>query len=490
MEEGQELVRRLLRSGARRVALANLVGGALVLGYFELTSVPAKGVARGHWSDYVLAGVYWVAIWPLAARFIGRRALRLLAFVAEDRAATPAERDGVLRQPVRLAQVTLASWLFVAATSAALNYVSHNSPGQAGRVFFGLAFAGFAVAFLTALLIERNSRPVVARALAGRPPERTRVLGVRRRLLLFWALGSGTPLLGIALSPLGLPSTDQGRVIVACVLLAVIGLVSGLVFTAVAASSVAEPITDVRAAMGRIAAGDLGADVPVDDDGEIGLLQAGFNHMAAGLRERERMRELFGGYVGEHVAQRAVEEGVSLEGEQREVSALFVDVIGSTALAERIPALEVVRLLNQFFEVVIAEVDGEDGWVNKFEGDAALCVFGAPVAQADHAARALRAATAMRDALSQLPGLDAGIGVSCGLVVAGNVGSDRRYEYTVVGDPVNEAARLTELAKSHPARVVASERIVRAAGQDSCWQRAECVTLRGRREPTQTFVPS
>jgi adenylate cyclase len=169
---------------------------------------------------------------------------------------------------------------------------------------------------------------------------------------------------------------------------------------------------------------------------------------------------------------------------------LFVDLIGSTALTERTSPAAVVRLLNQFFDAVIDAVGAQAGWVNKFEGDAALCVFGAPVAQADHAARALRAAIAMRSALSTLPGLDAGIGVSSGSVVAGNIGSSRRYEYTVVGDPVNEAARLTDLAKSHTGRIVVSESTVRAAGNGAGWQAGECVTLRGRSTPTQTFVPS
>src|SRR5207237_1802196 len=135
--------------------------------------------------------------------------------------------------------------------------------------------------------------------------------------------------------------------------------------------------------------------------------------------------------------------------------------------------------------------DAEVGWVNKLEGAAALCVFGAPMDQPDHAARALRAAVTLRTALRLVEGLDAGIGVSSGVAVAGNVGSERRYEYTVVGDPVNEAARLTDLAKVHPGRIVVSDRTVDAAGT-SCdgWRAGEQVMLRGRSQPTQTFVPS
>src|SRR5207245_3296705 len=113
-------------------------------------------------------------------------------------------------------------------------------------------------------------------------------------------------------------------------------------------------------------------------------------------------------------------------------------------LAESHPPDEVVAVLNAFFETVVARVAAEGGLVNKFEGDGALCVFGAPVPQLDHAERALRAARVLHRELLALaavpPGLDAAIGVSSGTVVAGNVGAEERFEYTVIGDPVNEAA--------------------------------------------------
>jgi len=267
------------------------------------------------------------------------------------------------------------------------------------------------------------------------------------------------------------------------------GLAFGLFFTVVAASSVADPVADVRTAMRRVAAGDLDVDVPVDDDGEIGLLQAGFNHMASGLRERERLQELFGRHVGEDVARQALEQGVALGGEERDVSVLFVDLVGSTRLAQQRPPAEVVELLNRFFDAVVNTVEAEGGWVNKFEGDGALCVFGAPVEQPDHALHALRAARRLARGLAVL-GIDAGIGVSSGPVVAGNVGSERRSEYTVIGDPVNEAARLTDLAKTHPCRVMVSAATMTAAGPDEGWRPGETVLLRGRAEATQTFVLS
>ena len=133
-----------------------------------------------------------------------------------------------------------------------------------------------------------------------------------------------------------------------------------------------------------------------------------------------------------------------------------------------------------------------EGLVNKFEGDAALCVFGAPVPQEDHAARALASARELRARIDALDGgLDAAIGVASGTAVAGYVGAEARFEYTVVGDPVNEAARLTELAKEHAERLLASGETVVAAGEPEAarWSLDGETVLRGRLCPTRLAIP-
>jgi class 3 adenylate cyclase len=194
------------------------------------------------------------------------------------------------------------------------------------------------------------------------------------------------------------------------------------------------------------------------------------------------------------VAASALERGeVALGGETREAAVLFVDLIGSTALASTREPDRVVADLNAFFAIVVDCVGLHGGWVNKFEGDAALCVFGAPGAHPDPAGAALTAARALSGRLErELGGLAAGIGVSAGRVVAGNVGAAERYEYTVIGDPVNEAARLTELAKTQPCRVLASAAALRMAGERERehWTVGRTVTLRGRRFPTSVATPS
>jgi adenylate cyclase len=145
-------------------------------------------------------------------------------------------------------------------------------------------------------------------------------------------------------------------------------------------------------------------------------------------------------------------------------------------------------LLNEFFCLVVETVERNGGGVNKFEGDAALCVFGAPIARDDPAGDALAATRELRDRLvAELPELDAGIGVSAGPAVAGNVGAEQRFEYTVIGDPVNEAARLCELAKRRPERVLASDAALERSGQAerARWSLREEVELRGRGAPTR-----
>jgi adenylate cyclase len=266
---------------------------------------------------------------------------------------------------------------------------------------------------------------------------------------------------------------------------------AGFVATKLATQAVARPVRQLRRAIDGVSQGDLDVSVPVDDGSEIGRLQAGFNGMVAGLREREQLRDLYGRQVGIDVAREALERGIALGGETREVSALFVDVIGSTELAHRESPERVVALLNAFFHVVVAEVHECGGMVNKFEGDAALCVFGAPVPQPDHARRALACARRLGPASTSSTAAGRRHRRRCGTVVAGNVGAEARFEYTVIGDPVNEAARLTELAKQHDERLLASgDTVDCAGGEEAALLGADGeVTLRGRECPTRIAIP-
>jgi class 3 adenylate cyclase len=238
--------------------------------------------------------------------------------------------------------------------------------------------------------------------------------------------------------------------------------------------------------------GDLDVSVTVEDAGEIGLVQSGFNHMVAGLRERERIQDLFGRHVGPAVAAQAISAGVTLQGETRDVVALFVDITGSTRLTREMEPVAFVDLLNRFFLIVVEEVERAGGLLNKFEGDAALCIFGAPAELPDPATAALCTARGIRDRVCEMDELDIGIGVAAGQVIAGQIGTPSRLEYTVIGDAVNEAARLADLAKTADRRILCSAAAVDRADDAERTHWAECYStvLRGRSEATHVSAPA
>lgn len=229
---------------------------------------------------------------------------------------------------------------------------------------------------------------------------------------------------------------------VAVLLLALAAFIFGFILVVIAAWLTATPVRVVRAALRHVKQRDLDCQLVVFDGTELGELQRGFNAKVDGLQQRERIRDLFGRHVGCEVAAAAEQLQIELGGEERHVAILFVDIIGSTQIPANRSPTEVVELFNRFFAVIIDEVNRRHGLVNKFEGDATLAVFGAPVRASSPEIDALAAARAITHRLiDEVPECSAGIGVSAGQVVAGNIGAYERFEYTVIGDPVNEAAR-------------------------------------------------
>ena len=437
---------------------------------------------------------YLFVVGTVMERVLPRHVRTVLRWVGEDRAPNPREHRDTLGLAVYIVKLDALAWAGGAVVFTLLNGLAFSwglAAVTAGTIWLGAETA----CALGYLLYERALRPVTARALAARPAAGAVAPGVRLRLVMAWLLGTGVPLIGLlVLGVVGAfgSSRHPDYVGAAVLFLAVVASCTGFLATLLAAKAIADPLTAVRGGLERIARGHLDAQVRVDDGSEVGQLQAGFNRMADGLRERKRIRDLFGRHVGEDVARAALSAGVRLGGEERAVAALFIDLVGSTSLALALPPAEVVRLLNRFFRVVCEVVEGHGGLVNKFVGDAALCVFGAPVAREDPAGDALCAARHLAERLTrELPEADFGLGVSAGVAVAGNVGAEQRFEYTVVGDPVNESARLAELAKERPERVLASSAALERAGADEAeaWSISDSAVLRGRFAPTQLASP-
>ncbi len=257
------------------------------------------------------------------------------------------------------------------------------------------------------------------------------------------------------------------------------------------------PLAHIADASHAVARGDLSQRIPETRWDEVGRLSRSFNDMVKGLNERERIRDLFGRYVSHEVQHEVLAGRVTLAGARKTITCLYVDMRGSTTFAEKYQPEEVVSALNGYFEVIILATEAHGGIVNRFVGDEAVCVFGAPRDYRDHADRALQAALAMREGLAYLnrkrealglPTLKFGMGLNSGEVVAGATGSEERQEYTVIGDAMNVGARIQALNKTFPDYdILLSEFTVAALKNNYALVDLGPVELRGKSEMVRVF---
>ncbi|OBK74057.1 adenylate/guanylate cyclase domain-containing protein [Mycobacterium sp. 1274761.0] len=251
------------------------------------------------------------------------------------------------------------------------------------------------------------------------------------------------------------------------------------------------PIRDLAAGTERVAAGDYTQRLPVVQDDDLGALAASFNRMQAGLAERQRLQAAFGTYVDPMLATKLLEQGDDVfTGERREVTVMFVDIRDFTPFAESNPAEDVVARLNALFEIVVPAVVDAGGHVNKFLGDGALAVFGAPNDLAIHADAALDAALLIQRLVEKrFDGeLRVGIGINTGTVIAGTIGGGSKLEFTLIGDAVNVAARVEQLTKTTGDTVLVTEQTADAlASRPTDLVDRGSHALKGKSAPVQIF---
>jgi adenylate cyclase len=467
--------------------------GAAVIGVMTSRALPTGAALADH--NVLRLNIITAAIYTGIAGPIGMMWGLLWTTVPRGGDEAGATHHAVVAIPTRLTVINATVWTMGALVLAAVNA---KTPWLAVTLGISTLLGALVTATLTYWLCTRVLRSFVAEVLTENPPTSPRGPSLRLRAVTSWGVGTGVPLLMVLLVAASALVVDYSadRLAVAVLAMGSCVVISGLAVAAFTGATTADPIDEVRRGMARVGRGDYDVTVPVFDASELGLLQAGFNAMASGLRERERIRDLFGRHVGRDVArhaeQSAPDTGAAMGGEKCDAAVLFVDLVGSTRLATVYPPEEFVAMLNEFFAVVVEVVEQNGGLVNKFEGDAVLAVFGAPVPIADNAGRALAAARELYRRLASTTGdIKAGIGVSAGIVVAGNIGDPRRYEYTVIGDPVNEAARLTEIAKRTGGVAASGAALSRASHEEArLWRITESRTLRGRDRKTDIAVPA
>jgi adenylate cyclase len=278
------------------------------------------------------------------------------------------------------------------------------------------------------------------------------------------------------------------------VVVVVIGVLAGLGFVALLVG----PLRRLRVGVERLAAGDVTVRVPPTSSDEVGELTRAFNEMGDSLEQKHKIQQAFGRYVDDYVLNQLLESDTHEKqvGIEREVTILFVDIRQFTRLSEGMNANDVVLLLNECFQLISDLILGAGGTIDKFIGDSVMAYFGAPLPQADHALRAVTSAIESARAVERrnaqiaaagderVP-ISIGIGIHTGVVVVGNIGSDRRTDFTAVGDAVNVAHRLEKLAR--PGEILVSEAVQRQARGAAQLRFEGERQLSGREEPVHVY---
>ncbi len=265
------------------------------------------------------------------------------------------------------------------------------------------------------------------------------------------------------------------------------------------AQGVSRPVQQLAAHTRKVARGDYTSRITLDRDDELGQLATAFNHMSDGLAERDRVRDLLGKVVSPEIATQLLQSGVALGGEERVVTVLFCDLRNFTGQSEHLAPQAVLALLNRYLDRMSAIIEARGGVIDKYIGDAIMALFGAPVASPHAADRAVATAREMVAALAQLnrdleaegqPTLAFGIGINTARVVAGNMGSKTRLNYTVIGDGVNLASRLEGLTRepSYATPVILSEATLQALSDPPAMRELGVVTVKGKSEPVRIFA--
>ena len=260
---------------------------------------------------------------------------------------------------------------------------------------------------------------------------------------------------------------------------------------------VVRPVSEIAEAMRAVQAGDLDRRVAIKRGDEIGVLASTYNFMVSGLREREKLQDAFSRYVSPQIYQRFQKGEINLKGETRKAVVLFSDIRSFTTLSEQLSPVDVVTMLNEYFTEMVEIVMKHEGFVNKFIGDAIMAIYNVPIDQPEPELRAVRTGLEMLASLDRLNErrqargqftLKIGIGINTGPVVAGNLGHERRLEYTVIGDTVNLAQRIESQTKVTGTPLLISQSTHAACGDRLVAQELPPVKVKGKQEPVVLYA--
>lgn len=275
------------------------------------------------------------------------------------------------------------------------------------------------------------------------------------------------------------------------------GLLFAILATVWLSRSISRPLESLTRIVRRINKGDYSQRLEVERKDELGVLAESVNNMAQGLAEKEQVRNLLGKVVSDEIATELLSKKVELGGEEKVVAVLFSDVRNFTAMCEGAAPTEILTRLNRYFNKVSIAIEKHKGVVDKYIGDAIMALYGAPVSYTDSSDKAIASALEMKKALGELnneflsegiPALEMGIGINTGKVVVGNMGSEQRMNYTVIGDNVNLASRLEGLTKYYGCAILLSEG-TKALSSRYVFREVDIVKVKGKQEAVTIYEP-
>jgi adenylate cyclase len=279
--------------------------------------------------------------------------------------------------------------------------------------------------------------------------------------------------------------------------LAAIALAVTLVGAIRIARRITRPVGELADAAAEIAAGNYDVQVTARTDDELGELAQSFSGMVQKLTERDSIRDALGKVASSEVVEKLLQGQIELGGEERYVTVMFTDVRNFTALAEELTPQQSLQLLNEFLTAISEVVEEHGGVVDKYLGDGVMAIFGAPVTRPDDPQRALECALQIRRRVESLgpslegrglPHPEIGLGMNTALVIAGNMGSPSRLNYTVLGDGVNLASRLEGLTKRYHVPIVVGNRTRESVG-GIVWRELDKVRVKGKTVPERIWEP-
>lgn len=272
---------------------------------------------------------------------------------------------------------------------------------------------------------------------------------------------------------------------------------AALVLAFILATYMARNIREISARATEVGKGRLNVTFDITSRDEIGRLSDSLNGMVRGLIERDKAKSALGKFVNPEIAEMAMKSELHLGGEKRECAILFSDIRSFTAISERLPPERVVAFLNHYFSRMVGCVNVTGGIVDKFIGDAIMATWGSVRVQGNHAENAVNAALLMRRALIKLnedrggsgrPMLRIGCGLNFGPVVAGQIGSEERLEYTVIGDAVNLASRVEALNKPFGTDILITEAMYNQVRGIYRLVKMRAIQVKGKSEPQTIYA--